>query len=140
MSLDFGSGLRQGAGMSAQSMQTRFRLFLLMMAGLAIAVQSLIPAGFMPEMGKQAGSFMTICSGMGEKTVYVPGDSAPDHQAGQSACAFSFLIAAPQTVAPVLPAYIAASFVPADMTEPVRFAARPSFNIAHPPTGPPVIL
>lgn len=126
--------------MSAQSMQSRFRLFLLVMAGLALAVQSLIPAGFMPEMGKRAGGFITICSGMGEKTVYVPGDSAPDHQAEQSACAFSFLIAAPQTIAPAMPVYIAASFVPADMAEPVRFAVRPSFNIALPPTGPPAIL
>jgi hypothetical protein len=51
-------------------------IFLLMV--LAVFVKSMIPAGFMPDV--QSGMIkMVICSGMGEKTIYVPTEDAPDH-------------------------------------------------------------
>ena len=126
--------------MSARLMITRFRLFLLIMAGLAVGVQSLIPAGFMPGEGGRAGSFITICSGMGEKTVYVPDEHAPDHQAAQNACAYSFLIAAAQPLPPVVPVFVATSLVEAFAPDASRLASFSLLDPAHPPTGPPAYL
>ncbi len=47
---------------------------LLLLMLLAYAVKAFVPAGFMP--GKDAGGFtrMVICSGMGEKTIFVPNE------------------------------------------------------------------
>lgn len=47
---------------------------IIMMA--AFALKAVIPAGFMPE-SKNGFMAMVICSGMGEKTVFVPNSETP---------------------------------------------------------------
>ncbi|MFA5593395.1 MAG: DUF2946 family protein [Micavibrio sp.] len=70
---------------------------------LAFTLQSLIPAGFMPGTG---GGFtkLVICSGMGEKTVFIPTDEGnPAEQDGAgSACAYQFAAAHKLLAAPPL--------------------------------------
>lgn len=69
----------------------------------ALLVMALIPAGFMPSFGADGKVAIVICSGMGEKTVFVDADDAPagTHQ-DTEACPY-FLAQSPTTMdAPVL--------------------------------------
>ncbi len=47
---------------------------LLLLMLLAYAVKAFIPAGFMPGTDANGFTKMVICSGMGEKTVFVPNE------------------------------------------------------------------
>lgn len=46
---------------------------------LNVLILSLMPAGFMPEFNADGKVAIVICSGLGEKTIYVDADAAPDH-------------------------------------------------------------
>lgn len=114
---------------------------LLLVAGLAVMLQASIPAGFMPGIGKQAGSFITICSAFGEKTVFVADDADQQHDsAGDDACSYAFTLPALDNVPFIVPAYVAAFvFYPAYI--PQAIDVHPSrIDLSRPPTGPPAIV
>ncbi len=58
---------------------------------LAFALKAFIPAGFMPDF-TGGMTKMVICSGMGEKTIYVPNDDntspPPEHSGSADYCAY----------------------------------------------------
>ena len=57
------------------------RHLVLYLLTLAILAQAMIPLGYMPSFNKNAGSFITICSGFSTKTVYIDSPSPfPDEQ------------------------------------------------------------
>lgn len=113
------------------------RACLLLLAGLGVLLQAAIPAGFMPDIGKQAGSFMTICSTFGEKTVFVPDEAEGTHEQAES-CVYAFTLPATGSVSVAAPAIISASIdrpvLPFDTASVIVGALDPS----RPPTGPPV--
>jgi hypothetical protein len=45
---------------------------------IGFALKAVLPAGFMPD-AKSGVVAMVVCSGMGEKTIYVPDDGNKDH-------------------------------------------------------------
>jgi hypothetical protein len=60
------------------------------MVFLGVLLQALIPLGFMP--GANAATPIVICSGLGEKTIYVDDNGQPvEHQQdkAEKSCAFS---------------------------------------------------
>lgn len=116
------------------------RTVLLLAAGLAMVLQAAIPAGFMPGIGKQAGSFITICSTFGEKTVFVADETGEHGSGGGESCAYAFTLPALDDVPFVIPAYVSA-FVsyPAYVSQPSDvYHAR--IDLSRPPTGPPAIV
>lgn len=103
---------------------------------LAFALKALIPAGFMPGQGEGGMTALVICSGMGEKTIFVPADSAPSpakESASSDPCAYHLaalqknIISAP----PILPlpslqnSDIAPAAPAANLSTPVILAAAP---------------
>lgn len=59
---------------------------ILLLACVAFVFKAVIPAGFMP--GSSDGTIaMVICSGMGEKTVYMPASQVPDGPDNQDSVA-----------------------------------------------------
>lgn len=61
----------------------------------ALACKALIPAGFMPA-GKAGLIKLVVCSGMGEKTILVPADTAPSsenhgREAAKDLCPYQIL-------------------------------------------------
>lgn len=116
------------------------RVVLLFAAGLAIMMQAAIPAGFMPGMGKQAGSFITICSTFGEKTVFVADDAGEHSEAGDESCVYAFTIPAMGDAPAATLAYVAA-FVDDQPSLWEGYSIHPvRIDLASPPTGPPLII
>lgn len=63
---------------------------------LALAFKAILPAGFMPVIGKDGVTEIVICSGMGEKTITVPSNGNPesghqDQEKTDQVCAFQVL-------------------------------------------------
>jgi hypothetical protein len=86
--------------------QSRLRLAAGLMI-LGVLLQALIPAGFMPSFAKDGKVALVICSGLGEKTVFVDADdySAPDHQSDNddnSACPYFLAQTPAQLSSPVI--------------------------------------
>lgn len=86
--------------LTTASLLTRSRLRLaaaLVLLGLLF--QALIPAGFMPAFGHGGKVALVICSGLGEKTIFVDADDygSADHDDDNSACPY-FLAQASVTV------------------------------------------
>jgi hypothetical protein len=78
---------------------------LLILALLGVVARALVPAGFMPDFSAQAGTPLIICSGTGEKTVYIDDTGNPIDGAGYKAeqpCVFALSFYAVQPVLPVL--------------------------------------
>ncbi len=108
---------------------------------LAFTVKTAIPVGFMPGQGEGGMMALVICSGMGEKTILVPADSAPSpgkENASSDPCAYHLAAMQKNTVSapPVLP-------LPA--SQPIDAApAAPAANLSTPvllaaaPRGPPL--
>lgn len=124
--------------MSGSRPQPCFRPALSLFIGLALLVQAMIPAGFMPGMSKSADHIIVICSGVEQKTIYVGGEGVPadgPHQEGGQSCAFALSVIAPFSI-PALSVLVAAAI------NLVTNIDRPSFNFTqplstHPATGPP---
>ncbi len=57
---------------------------------IAFLLQATIPLGFMPDFESRSGTALVICSGYGEKTVYVDDDGQQGHHAAKP-CAYSIL-------------------------------------------------
>lgn len=116
------------------------RAALLFIVGVAVLLHAAIPVGFMPDIGKQAGSFVTICSGFGEKTVFIVDDTGGHEQGMGETCTYAFTLPALDHAPVILPAIVAASYVPSTSS----FSAVPVHNgnldLSHPPTGPPVTV
>lgn len=111
-----------------------------MLAGLAVLLQAALPTGFMPNTGKQAGSFVTICSGVGEKTVFVADEGGDHEQGAGDTCSFAFTLPGLES-APTLRPVMLGSMIdyPAHILV-QTFLANTSLDRSHPPTGPPVLL
>lgn len=62
----------------------------LTLALLGVFIRALIPVGFMPDFGQQAGTALVICSGLETKTIYVDdkGQPAPAHKV-ETPCEFA---------------------------------------------------
>lgn len=116
------------------------RTVLLLAAGLAVMLQAAIPAGFMPGIGKQAGSFITICSTFGEKTVFVADEAGEHGGSGGEACSYAFTLPALDNVPVVVPAYVTA-FISYPAYTPHIIDVHPArIDLSRPPTGPPAIV
>lgn len=116
------------------------RVALLLIAGMAVLLHAAIPAGYMPDIGKQAGSFITICSGFGEKTVFIA-DAQSEHQGnGGGECAYGFTLPTLDQMPSVNLATITASFVATSIATFSDHARIHRLNLSHPPTGPPVLI
>jgi hypothetical protein len=88
---------------------------------LAFAMQSIIPAGFMPDINASAaGTKLVICSGIGEKTIYLDQDGQPVEHKEFSKCAYSILSSGGQ------PAYFTLA-APVDFDNP----AEPFYRVAE---------
>lgn len=74
----------------------------IMLMVAAFLLKALIPAGFMP--GAEGGmAKLVICSGLGEKTIYVPADGQPssDHKKSSGEhCAYQVLASLKNFVTP----------------------------------------
>jgi hypothetical protein len=81
--------------------KARLSNIIIVMMLLAFSLKAFIPAGFMP--GKSAGlTKLVICSGVGQKTIYLPSDKSEDkHESVTEHCAynvtasFTFLLTPP---------------------------------------------
>jgi len=75
---------------------------------LAVVLKSVIPAGFMPVVGKDGFTQIVICSGIGQKTISVPSNDAPetDHKEDQAGkvCAWQILASGKTILSPPLAA------------------------------------
>jgi hypothetical protein len=113
---------------------------LLLIAGMAVLLHAAIPVGFMPDIGKQAGSFVTICSGFGEKTVFIAGTQSEHQGNGGGECVYGFTLPALDQIPSVNLAIIAASFVTTSIATFSADANIHRLDLSHPPTGPPVLI
>lgn len=127
--------------MLGQPLLVRMKACLLLLAGLAIAAQAMIPAGFMPNITEAGGSTIVICSGFEQKIIHLPAEDAPSGQHDDAAknCAFSFAPVAEKPAAAVL-VMIAAVAVPVAATIFTSSLTHAHAERAHPPTGPPASL
>ncbi|HEY8190503.1 MAG TPA: hypothetical protein VIF12_07440 [Micavibrio sp.] len=66
---------------------------------LAFAMQSIIPVGFMPDIdASAAGTKLVICSGIGEKIIYLDRNGQPVEHKEFSKCSYSILSSGGQPV------------------------------------------
>lgn len=125
--------------MTASCSVSWWRTILLVMAGLGIMMQAAIPAGFMPDIAKRTGSFITICSAFGEKTVFVADEAGPHGADESQSCQYAFTLPALGHAPFAAPAHITALIAAIPF---FFYAYRPdrlTIDPSSPPTGPPVI-
>ncbi len=116
--------------------------FILMMMVAAFALKAIIPVGFMPE-AKGGFMEMVICSGMGEKTVFVPNSDIPlsenqNDTKAKDVCAYQvlasgkILIPSPVVALLILPSEKLSTYISNDNF--VTFVNQLSFDARGPPS------
>lgn len=120
-----------------------FTTAMLLVMALSFAVKAAIPAGFMPD-SKGGFTKLVICSGMGEKTVYVPADENPasgeKHASSADHCPYQTLTTAKIIPAPSIPLTIGSVIVAAEQVsaDQIFLPALPLHSLAA--RGPPSLL
>jgi hypothetical protein len=120
------------------------RLFLMLLIILAVMVRGFVPAGFMPSSTSSDITALTICSGFGERVVYLDSNgvehAAPSHEKSHGGCSFALAshTTPPATNFDVIPVFYVTNFVARDdVTQKVTLYT-PSKNFDA--QGPPFIL
>ena len=112
---------------------------LVLLALLGMAARAIIPAGFMPDFSVQAGTPFVICSGTGEKTIYVDDEGRPLGESGHKAeqpCVFALSFYA---VSPFLPSVLVDPvIISIAFNNPHAVQPEQSANFLYPIRGPPV--
>lgn len=114
---------------------------LLILALLGMVARAVIPAGFMPDFSAQAGTPLIICSGNGEKTIYVDDKGSPIEQSdhgGEQPCVFALNFYAVQPYLPELVVSLAVLDVAFDAPSMRRIGQGHKFT--YPARGPPVFF
>lgn len=117
-------------------------MLLLLLAVLSITAHAVIPAGFMPDASRVSGTFIKICSGFSEKTVYMPDESdAPaTHDQGSEVCNFATLAMVAQPDPALPPVFVMAQSTPIKPVVSYAYIYAAHLAEANPSTGPPTLL
>ncbi len=127
-----------GNSKRGQVMASIMMLFLI----AAVAIKAILPAGFMPVIGKDGFTQIVICSGAGEKLITVPSDDAPEdgHQGTASGdlCAFQVVTSSTPlpSASPALPS--APVFLKSGFVHVYEQTPRSNVHLSFDARGPPL--
>lgn len=109
---------------------------------VALLIKSVLPTGFMPSFDKNGFTQITICSGLGEKTINIPSEKLPlsEHHKEQAEkiCSFQLLASAKGLLNITSLTLSIFNVLVIEFPSPTERETSPSFNLSESARGPPL--